>query len=434
MIARRSLLSVAFSFSLLFRLSPALLAQDAPDVDTGKHQFVGEINASDVFVRSGPREDAYPTRKLDKGAKVTVVGMKFNNWLKILPPEGSFAYVPQVHVMARGDGKVGRAAREMVAYAGSSLNPMKIAPMGKVGEGEDVQIIDKEDEYFKIKPPVGSFLYVNKLFVDPVRVLQTPADPVPSQSENAIARKPTGDPQGSDAVAAGAGTGPTTRGAEQPVAPATQPAESPSMLAFGKLEADFTAANDKPITEQPLPAMLSGYQALLKDESLPPSMRRIAEVRIATLNVRSEARDEFLAVKDAQGKMRDRQKSMVAEREEIEERIKQNDVKFYTVVGTLRPSSLQRGSTILYRLTDPSTGRTIAYIRSNDAKYAGMFGSFIGIHGTLNTEAALNMKVVDDPTGVEVVDPAKVNTAIAAQLVPPSLMPKSPQQAVAEPQ
>ena len=113
--------------------------------------------------------------------------------------------------------------------------------------------------------------------------------------------------------------------------------------------------------------------------------------------------------------------------EEIEDRIKQNDVKFFTVVGTLRTSSLQRGSTMLYRLTDPSTGRTVTYLHTNDPKYTAMLGQFIGVHGTLTTEPALNMKVVDDPTSAEAVDPAKVNGAVAAQVIPPSLMPRSPQ-------
>lgn len=428
MAAPRFPLVSAFSVVIGLILPAAFLrAEDlsAPDVETGKHQFIGEINASGVFVRSGPRDDAYPTEKLDKGTKVTVVGIKFNNWLKIIPPEGSFAYVPQVHVLKRGDGSVGRASRDLIAYAGSSLNPMKIAPMAKVGEGEDVQILGVQDEYFKVKPPEGSYLYVHKQFVDPVRVVPNPTEQSTPQPDEPIVRRSGSDSHGAQAAASG--EGPTTRGSEQfAEAPASQPAESRSIVAFEKLEGEFTASNDKPITEQPLPELLSGYQNLMKDESLPPSMRRIADVRVSTLKVRSEARDEFLAVRDAQAKMRDRQKSLVAEREEIEERIKQNDITFYTVVGTLRTSSLQRGTEMLYRITDPATGRTVAYLRSNDSKYAGLLGQFIGVKGTLSTDTALNMKVVE-PTAAEPVDQAKVNSAVAAQIVPPSLMPKAPQ-------
>ena len=53
---------------------------------------------------------------------------------------------------------------------------------------------------------------------------------------------------------------------------------------------------------------------------------------------------------------------------------------------------------MMYRLTDPSTGRTVAYIRTNDSKYAGMLGQFIGVKGTINTDTALNMKFIDQPS------------------------------------
>src|ERR1700722_12826784 len=87
-------ISVALSASIFAPMARAQDAAGSQDVETAKHNFIGVINASSVFVRSAPREDAYPTMKLEKGQNVTVVGMKFK-WLKILPPEGSFAYVPK---------------------------------------------------------------------------------------------------------------------------------------------------------------------------------------------------------------------------------------------------------------------------------------------------------------------------------------------------
>ena len=73
--------------------APSAVAQDlnvTPQVENAKHAFDGVINANDVFIRSGPNDSFYPTMKLDKGAKVKVVGIKFN-WLKIEPPAGSFS-------------------------------------------------------------------------------------------------------------------------------------------------------------------------------------------------------------------------------------------------------------------------------------------------------------------------------------------------------
>src|SRR4051812_14849184 len=80
-----------------------------PDVENSKYQFAGVINSSAVFVRSGPSENDYPTLKLDKGAEVAVVGLRFE-WLKIVPPEGSFCYVAKAYVNRAGNGSIGQVS------------------------------------------------------------------------------------------------------------------------------------------------------------------------------------------------------------------------------------------------------------------------------------------------------------------------------------
>src|SRR5690349_871502 len=107
MAARQILLSTAFCVSIAVPVSSFVRAEDARSEEVAKRQWEGEINGSGVHVRSAAREDAYPTMRLEKGTKVKIVGMQ-NNWLKIEPPEGSFAYVPKVYVQRRADGTVGR--------------------------------------------------------------------------------------------------------------------------------------------------------------------------------------------------------------------------------------------------------------------------------------------------------------------------------------
>ncbi len=432
MAARRLLLS-AFSLSFLgivASVAPHVVWADdvAPDsgspsdVENAKRSFVGQINASSVLVRSGPREDAYQTTKLDKGTEVTVIGIKFD-WLKIVPPPGSFAYVPKVYIERHGDGTVGRATREITARVGSDLTPVKIAAMAKVEEGDEVQIIGEADEYFKIKPPAGSALWVNKQFVDPVRPVADPTAPQLAAQPNAT---PAAAPAADGSVAPA--TQPSGLQAAAPAAPTTQPAPDEVAKAsdqFDKLESEYSAATDKPITEQPVAELQSGYEAVLKVDALPDSMRRIAEVRVATLKMRNEAKQEYLAFKQTQDKSAERRKRAGAEQEEIEARVKQNSVTLYAAVGTLRTSSIQHAGATLYRITDPETGRTVAYIRSIDAAPAAFLGQFVGVKGTITTDDALNLKMIDNPTAVEPVDQSKVNGSVAAQILPPSLFPRS---------
>src|SRR5689334_511789 len=102
----------------------AAAANPIGDIENAKFQFEGRITSNAVYVRSGPSENDYPTTKLDNGATVTVVGVKFD-WLKILPPDGSFCYVAKAFVEKRGDGKLGRVTNTLNVRVGSTLNPMK---------------------------------------------------------------------------------------------------------------------------------------------------------------------------------------------------------------------------------------------------------------------------------------------------------------------
>src|SRR5262249_1414868 len=93
----------------------------------------------------------------------------------------------------------------------------------------------------------------------------------------------------------------------------------------------------------------------------------------------------------------------------------------YTAVGQLEASSLQLGAQTIYRLTDPATGRTLCYIRSNDPKNVAFISRFIGVKGDLVTHPQLSLKAVIAPD-ISSVDPASVNRSVSAQVVPPSLL------------
>lgn len=436
MASGRLFLAAALSLSTISGVSSFVRAEDGAQAETeGKHTFIGKVNANAVYVRSRASEDGYPTMKLSKDAEVTIVGMK-GNWLKIIPPDGSFAYVPKSFVILRGDGTIGRANRETIARAGSDLNELAAQPLAPVHEGEDVQILGQHNEYFKIKPPKESFLWVNKQFVDPVKVADQPevaVQPKPQSPEpqaKGPEKAPETDRTGTKQVALGQEPEPTTRPSEQVAeAPQTQPATTQpafnAVAEYTRLEQQFADATKKPILEQPLPELLAGYQKVTNADDLPDSMRRIAEIRLASLKVRNDAREKFLAVRADQQKMQEKQQSLVAERQEIEERIKQNDIQLFAAVGTLRTSSLQMGQGLLYRLTDPASGRTVCYLRTSDPKYAQLVGQFIGIRGTITSDSQLKA-IVENPTDYKNVEPSQVNIKIAAQIIPPSLVKNVP--------
>lgn len=428
--ARRLFLAAAVSVSSLVATPVISYAQDVapPEVDNAKYNFQGVINSPAVNIRSGPGDNYYPTSKMEKGQTVTVVGMRFD-WLKIKPPADSYSYVAKAYITRSGDGTTGTVDRpDLRVRAGSNLNEMKTTVQTTLQQGAKVQIIGEKDEYYKIVPPEGVYLYVNKAYVDPVKAepaapaeqlavapTTKPADSSVSQTPDHLAQQPAPQPAG-----AAAEPKPDETFA---AAPATQPAVDSSQVAFDKLEADFTEMSKLPLDQQPLDPMMKGYEALLTSD-LPESLKRTVDIRLATLKLRQQSKDEFVQLKKAQEEAAQRQLALKAEQQELEERIKANQVKMFTAVGTLRTSSLQQGGATLYRLTDPSTGRTTVYVRTADPKFGANLGKFIGVTGDLITDQQLNIRVVT-PTATELVDMGQVGKGVAAQVIPPSLLPQS---------
>jgi uncharacterized protein YgiM (DUF1202 family) len=439
-LALASLAGVA-AFTFVIAPAPVAFAQDVPqpEVENAKNSFEGKINSNAVYVRSGPSENFYPTLKVDKGAAVTVVGIKYN-WLKIEPPAGSFSYVAKAYVQRHGDGTEGVVTKDATpnVRAGSDLNAMKTTVQTKLQPGQHVKILGEQDEYFKIEPPTGSYVYVDARFVDAVRrVGDTSVAQTPKKADEAVPMTPveggadiakTETPSTPIEPLPGTGNPADATGTQVAGGPTTKPSEAAPAVAvkFEELEAKFKDASGKPLVDQPLEDLTTGYTALGSEQGLTKPMRRVVDARLAALKVRTEARESYVILKKNQQEMEQKTVALTAEREELQERIKQNDVKVFTAVGTLRTSSLQLGGGTLYRLTDPETGRTVVYIRTTDTTIPTFINQFIGVKGELSGDPALNLKVINAPTGAEAVDPTKVNGSVAAQIIPPSLLPKIP--------
>ena len=53
-----------------------------------------------------------------------------------------------------------------------------------------------------------------------------------------------------------------------------------------------------------------------------------------------------------------------------------------------------------------------------------MLGQFVGVNGPLATDHQLSIRVIN-PTDAVAVDQAKINNGVTAEVIPPSLLPKS---------
>jgi SH3-like domain-containing protein len=416
-----------------------VMAQLVPPVENAKFGAAGVVNASSVAVHSGPGENYYPTIRLDKGTTVTVVGVKFD-WLKIVPPEGSFSFVAKQYIDKTGDstGKVN--GQNVNIRVGSSLTPLKVAIQSQLQQGETVEILGEVDEYYKIKPPAGAYLYINKQYVDATKMLgptaeivkQSATAPSPAGVETSGSVAPVtatteGNPApqgtGTETVPANRAADPNTATAEKlAAAPTSRPGSSAitaAMDAYSQAEKDFMAASQQPIDQQPIAQLTETYTALAGNEKLPSSMRTNAQIRLQSLGLRADAQAGVLAVRKSQEEAKQRSAALTAEHDQLEAKLASSRVLIYTAMGQLTTSSLKLGDTPVYRLVDPANGRTLVYIRGNDVTLPGMLNQFVGVKGDVVADPQLSVNIIT-PTSIESVDPTKINAA-AAQIQPLSL-------------
>ena len=414
-------------------LAPALShAQEAvqlqPEVQNSRFQFAGVVNAADVYLRSGPGEAWYETQKLPQGTQVTVVGIKYD-WLKIVPPAGSFCYVSKLYIDRRGDGSIGRATRSDInVRAGSSLNAMKTTVLAQLNVGDEVKILGEQDEYYKIAPPEGTFFYVNKQFIDPLRAVAVNNTPAPETSDAAPTAPAVNASDMSSAAPAATQPSevattvtPTTQPAQTAAAPPGPTPEEAAMTAFNTAEADFAAASLKPLEDQPDADLAKRYDALHTNSALPAADQETAGFRLAVLKVRVDAQNRLAEVAKIETAAAQRDQVLKTEQGELQKRLDASQVALYAAVGELQTSSLQFGTDTLYRLIDPGTGRTLVYIRGQDDQAVKLMGQFVGVRGDPTVDEKLDVKVIPC-TVIESVDPAQVNTKVIAGICPPSLV------------
>ena len=158
--------------------------------------YIAEITGADVYVRSGPGLSNYFCSKLSAPARIIVKGEKFG-WLKIVPPPASFSWISKDFVKINvADKTIGIVTGDNVrVWAGSeNIDPMRSAGLqGRLGEGSIVKLTGKEKgDYYRIVPPVGAHLWVQKKFIKYVGPVPKP-EPVklpPKPKATAPAAKP----------------------------------------------------------------------------------------------------------------------------------------------------------------------------------------------------------------------------------------------------
>ncbi len=128
------------------------------------------VNSRDVYVRSGPGRDYYPTEKLQPSTPIEVYRHDPGGWYAIRPTEKSYSWVSSRYIKPAGDG-LGEVTRDKVASrVGSVLSNVRDVIQIRLEKGELVEIRDEVNfggqTWYKIAPPAGEFRWISGRFVD----------------------------------------------------------------------------------------------------------------------------------------------------------------------------------------------------------------------------------------------------------------------------
>jgi hypothetical protein len=371
--------------------------------------LVGEVNATNVYVRSLPEIEAYPCAKISKPARVTVVGKLRDVWLRILPVEGCFSVIDKKDVAldaTRGVGTV--TSRLAYVRAGGVLRTSKFLIIHRrLERGAKVQVVDRIGDYYVIVPPQGACYYIAAKYVD----ILGPVGRVPE-------------------------TAPTR------IIATTQPVEQVKQLkaAWEAAEKALQAEYRKPLDKRDFPTLMARYRSLkVPDDSY---LRPFVEARIRFLEEEIRQKSQLRSLSEYVRQAAARQRKL----EELQAKLEMGapttkPAIAFAAEGILAPSELFPGGPLgpkRYIVWDAESLRITAFVQCTTGmvdlsqyvnKHVGIFGSK-EFDKKLMTDLveARQVRVLADKPSV----PAPPKPVVRFRGPPPAPEPKEPPKAPPE--
>lgn len=340
----------------------------------------GEVNANDVYVRSGDSLNHYTISKLRAGDRVSVVSER-GEWYEILPPEGTFSLISGDFIDTT-DQQSGIINGDNVRVrAGSLLNENKYTVQTLLAKGTPVSILGRNpDGFVRIKPPTGATLWVNRSYVQ----LRT-GGTIPSLPEGAGTSPSQADAMGevSPTVTASAAAS-----AKKLAVPMTGPASTTWRRQLEEIDVAARAELDKPMPARNFETFVVRYQPIA-DQTEDDFARQYALARIEQVKDMGDLASAVERVRKLDDVAETMQREFLAARGMLPEFVPTRSPTGIEIQGELRVSALYPvGSSVQrYRLIDPASesDRTIGYVEITPESgliAQGYIGRYVGVRAS----------------------------------------------------
>ena len=248
-----SLVSIGFAQEAVTSSEQPVLAADANKAEVLSFPYFAQITDDGVNIRSGPGTNYYSCGKLNKTDKVKVVGRRFS-WSCIVPSTGCFSWVSRQYIdIDKNEPNIGIVTGDGVrVYAGSEeLKPMRSEYVHfTLSKGDKVQMLGQElDDYYKIVPPAGAYLYVSTQYTKPL--MQVPAAIVPRpEAKTETVPKPAAMPKSEAAPLVKPEIKPVAEVNAPVVVPTRMSVEAEKLKEYNALKEQIGAQRAKPLDQQ----------------------------------------------------------------------------------------------------------------------------------------------------------------------------------------
>ncbi|MCH8922456.1 MAG: SH3 domain-containing protein [Planctomycetes bacterium] len=358
--------------------------------------YTGYIAGKNVYVRSGPGKNYYPTDKLQQGTPLEIWRHDPGGWFAVRPPEGSYSWVRAKYLRPTDQqGVFVVAADRVIARVGSKLSDQRDVIQIRLERGEEVEVLKTvgtgSRAWCKVAPPAGEFRWVFGQLVE--RRTKRGSSGSPKYGRNALierveAQRELADKKTKEHVAADVVSAPTadqvTRASyERPINDTTPSTKLPEKTgdAIDRLELELTRMVTLDAGQWNFTALRKQAETLLKQRRDAPARGRLRSVlnRIKRLD---DIRRRYDAITAAQQDT-DRRNASLDERAVMIDRVtkaRKVDQRF-DASGRLIALKDPRSGQPPFALVDPQ-GNIVSYATpAPGVNLRGHVGQTIGVHG-----------------------------------------------------
>ena len=381
---------------------------DMAMVERKAGEKTGVVKQDKVYVRAG---SALEQRKsatqvvLNKGSTVEILG-EAQGFFKVTPPPGATLYISKQYVKPV-EAKLTTGMVER--YLSNSPPPATDASAAKTDAPSETPPIEPAADGLEPSTSGDATQMAQGASPDSIVVPPPINEPTTDDPGAALADPTTAAPAGADtttppgdkpAVTPATKT-PPVQSAQAPVKKIEPVKPSPSAAPAGKVEpaanryqamltmceSELVSLLSKPLEEQDASSLIKRYEEIAsqKAEYIPAE---VAKIRARQLKNRMKLRDEHLALRPIENDLAQYRANMDAERMRIMREKTEQILETYDLEGELRRSLAFGPETRRFRLVDPATESTVAYVdipRSVDENPEHLIGRFVGIRAAGKT-------------------------------------------------